>query len=141
MNNLNVANLFVSQKIDGVSTVCTYENGQLISMISRGDGYDSTDWTDKIEHINIPKTISFTDKLIIRGELTLTNTDHITLGFKTRRSGVAGIMNSKEIEPHKLSCVHAYFYEVLSHKWFIDKQFEFLQSQTFNTPEFKILSI
>ena len=58
------------QKIDGVSCSLVYENGKLVLAKTRGDGSFGEDITSKVLWIpNIPKNISLTEKIEVRGEL------------------------------------------------------------------------
>lgn len=43
----NKAGLWVQPKVDGVAVTLVYQQGKLISLLSRGDGQFGQDWTDK----------------------------------------------------------------------------------------------
>lgn len=136
----NIKELFVSEKLDGASVLCVYNNGTLIECSSRGDGSEGQSWLDKASHF-LPTKIDYKEELHLRGELTLTNNDHVTLGYTNKRSGVCGILNSKTIEPHKLKYVTPFFYQILNSTDTIEDQFKVIFSIGFKTPRFKILSI
>lgn len=85
---------YLSLKCDGGSITCTYENGSLVRIVSRGNGKVGTDVTNTLKNIkSIPTKISSTDKLVIRGELILpVNT---TLSGKDNiRNSANGIINT-----------------------------------------------
>lgn len=59
----------VSVKCDGLSTTLKYIHGELVSAVTRGNGYEGTDVFQNILTIkNIPKKIPYDDELIIDGE-------------------------------------------------------------------------
>ena len=85
---------YLSLKCDGGSITCTYENGSLVRIVSRGNGKVGTDVTNTLKNIkSIPTKISSTDKLVVRGELILpVNT---TLSGKDNiRNSANGIINT-----------------------------------------------
>ena len=129
-----IKELLCSDKIDGCSFYAEYRGGKLTLLTSRGDGDDGTDWTPKAQYINIPQTIEYKLPLDIRGEVTLLGDSYEKLGFTNKRNGTAGIMNSKDIEPHRLKYIHAIAYEVLSGRYNIIDQFEQLAAYGFYIP-------
>ena len=59
----------VSVKCDGLSTTLKYIHGELVSAVTRGNGYEGTDVSQNVLTIkNIPKKIPYYDELIIDGE-------------------------------------------------------------------------
>ena len=59
----------VSVKCDGLSTTLKYIHGELVSAVTRGNGYEGTDVLQNALTIkNIPKKIPYDDELIIDGE-------------------------------------------------------------------------
>lgn len=130
--------LFCSAKIDGCSFVAHYEYGKFVSCSSKGDGSDGTDWTDKARHI-LPATITTGNAVDdIRGEFTLTGDSHVQLGFKNRRNGTVGLMNSNEVDPAKLVHVKAFAYQVLNCQYSITTQFEQLFVKGFHSASFVV---
>ena len=58
-----------SVKCDGLSTTLKYKHGELVSAVTRGNGYEGTDVLQNVLTIkNIPKKIPYDDELIIDGE-------------------------------------------------------------------------
>lgn len=58
-----------SVKCDGLSTTLKYIRGELVSAVTRGNGYEGTDVLQNVLTIkNIPKKIPYDDELIIDGE-------------------------------------------------------------------------
>ncbi|MBZ7963862.1 NAD-dependent DNA ligase LigA [Campylobacter sp. 2457A] len=69
-------NFFIEPKFDGASLNLLYENGKLISGATRGDGEVGEDITLNVFEIdNIPKTISYKEKIEIRGEVVILKDD------------------------------------------------------------------
>lgn len=90
--------LWIQPKIDGVAVTLVYEQGELISAISRGDGIKGQNWTDKIKHIHaIPKQIPLMEHVIIQGELFWLLDHHIQSEQRDNqaRSRIAGAFMKK----------------------------------------------
>lgn len=59
----------LSWKLDGLTVVLTYENGKLVSAITRGNGEVGEDITHNARHFkNVPKIIGYKERLVLRGE-------------------------------------------------------------------------
>ncbi len=66
----------VENKFDGLALELIYENGKLVMGSTRGDGIVGENITSNVVTIsNIPKTINYIDKLIVRGEVIMTKID------------------------------------------------------------------
>lgn len=66
----------ISWKLDGLTIVLTYENGKLISGVTRGNGIIGEVITDNVKQFsNIPLTIPFKEKLVLRGEAIIKYSD------------------------------------------------------------------
>jgi DNA ligase (NAD+) len=63
----------VSGKEDGLTIVLTYENGQLKQAATRGNGLIGEDVTANVKagFENVPKTIQYLGKVVVRGEGTI----------------------------------------------------------------------
>ena len=136
MKKENINNLFISEKIDGVSFEANYRNGKFVSCASKGDGDSGTDWTEKGKNI-LPQTIACLDDVDIRGEFTLTGDTYKQLGYKNRRAGTIGIMNRDEVS-QEVKYVEAFAYQILSSDMPIRIQFTLLNTQGFKTPSYTI---
>lgn len=67
---------FLSWKLDGLTIVLTYENGELLQAVTRGNGETGEDITANARHINgIPTVIPFKNKLVVRGEALMKYSD------------------------------------------------------------------
>ena len=60
---------FLSWKLDGLTLVLTYEGGELVQAVTRGNGEIGEEITANARHIKgIPARIPFTGRLVVRGE-------------------------------------------------------------------------
>jgi DNA ligase (NAD+) len=80
-------------KLDGCSLFVEYEDGKFVRAMTRGDGEYGQDVTDKARkfvklELDEPCTVE------LRAEVMLTGNFHRELGYKTRRNGTAGMLNS-----------------------------------------------
>ncbi len=103
--NLNLKEKFeysVEPKIDGISASLTYENGYLISGLSRGDGYEGELITENLKTIkdipNIIKIKDFPKNIEIRGEVYINKSDFESLKekFANPRNAASGSLRQKE---------------------------------------------
>ncbi|WP_273551534.1 NAD-dependent DNA ligase LigB [Xenorhabdus sp. IM139775] len=95
--------VWLQPKIDGIAVTLVYEKGQLVRLISRGDGIEGTDWMDKSAFIpTIPKRIeNAPERLVLQGELFWQQENHrqSIAGSQGARSKVAGLMIRKTPAP------------------------------------------
>lgn len=91
----------VSLKLDGISVELNYENGKLISAITRGNGFIGDDITENaLKMGGVPKFIRTTQRISVRGEILLFkkifNEKYKNLGFSNPRNTASGIAKSKD---------------------------------------------
>jgi DNA ligase (NAD+) len=127
--------LNISAKVDGISSVACYRYGKLVSLLSRGNGYEGMDYTDKAKYINgLPDKINFferNDEIYIRGELVILDSEEIDTDTNYRNI-CAGYMNSKYWNKEDISKVSFIPYSILGDKATKRTQFEVLNSVGFN---------
>lgn len=96
----------LSWKLDGSTVVLTYEHGKLTQAVTRGNGYIGEDITAQARKFkNVPHTISYDGKLIIRGEALMTYTEFervnanqpIDEKYKNPRNLASGTMRALDI--------------------------------------------
>ena len=97
-------------KCDGLSVRIIYENGNLVSANTRGDGLIGQDISEHIKHFkNVPLTIPYDKRFVIDGEAVILNQDFQQLqGFANSRNaaaGALGLLDMKEVEARKLSFI------------------------------------
>lgn len=108
----------VSVKCDGLSTTLKYVHGELVSAVTRGNGYEGTDVLQNVLTIkNIPKKIPYDDELIIDGETIIgwdtfnkinENIKDPDKKYKHPRNLVSGsllLLDSKEAEQRNMRFV------------------------------------
>lgn len=90
--------IWLQPKVDGVAVTLVYQNGHLISMISRGNGIEGLEWRDKADFIPaIPKQIDIHKSVILQGELFWRLNQHIQAksGGVNARNKIAGWLMRK----------------------------------------------
>lgn len=66
----------LSWKLDGLTIVCTYENGKLVSAVTRGNGTIGEEITSNARTFkNLPLSIDEKERLVLRGEAIITYSD------------------------------------------------------------------
>ncbi|UUE45024.1 NAD-dependent DNA ligase LigB [Pectobacterium aroidearum] len=95
--------VWIQPKVDGVAVTLVYQHGKLKSAVSRGNGLQGEDWTEKVRLIpGIPHLLtSVPSLLVLQGELFLKMTDHRQhiQGGVNARSVVAGEMRRHQPSP------------------------------------------
>lgn len=111
----NKHDLWLQPKIDGVAVTLIYENGELVTAISRGDGTYGENWTEKIKLIQtIPQKIATKEShVIVQGEIFWQQKNHIQneQGSNNYRSKVAGALLEKAANPIKLQYLNFWVWE------------------------------
>lgn len=77
----------LSWKLDGLTTVCTYEGGKLVSAVTRGNGTIGEEITNNARQFkNLPLTISEKGHLVLRGEAIITYEDFNRINDKIQEA-------------------------------------------------------
>lgn len=101
--------LIASVKCDGLSVRLIYENGELISANTRGDGYIGGDITEHAHYIkNIPLIIPKSGHVVIDGEVLILKKDFDSNRFKNQRNAAAGalaLLDMNEVKSRNLSFI------------------------------------
>jgi DNA ligase (NAD+) len=132
--------LFVCDKLDGLSLNCVYENGKLVDAISRGSGeVGDSIFSNVIKMSGIKPTINnFTGSL--RGEIIMTKTNHQKY-FSDKsnpRNAASGI--SKRLDGIGCDKLNVLFYQAIGDIDFKTEieQFEWLIKQGLLTPNYSL---
>lgn len=110
---------YASYKLDGLTIVATYQDGNLIQLLTRGNGQIGEDVTNQAYMIsNLPQHISHQDTVILRGECVISwnkfnkineNTDE----YKHPRNLAAGSLRNLEYDPNKKDLIDFVVFEVI----------------------------
>ncbi len=143
-------------KYDGASISLTYEDGQLVRAVTRGDGFQGDDVTANIKTIkSVPLQLKgdYPPKFDIRGEIVLPfdgfnamNAERIANGEEPYRnprntaSGSLKLQDSAEVAKRPLECL---LYNITGANLGVTTQFESLEkarSWGFKVPEIAVLA-
>ena len=142
----------LSWKLDGLTVVLTYENGELLKAVTRGNGEVGEVVTNNARFFkNIPLKISFEGRLVIRGEAVIGYEDFNSINakitdpalqYKNPRNLCSGsvrqlnnqITAERHVRFYAFSLVEA---EGLQNQSFRREQMEFLRKQGFEVVEYK----
>ena len=101
--------LIASVKCDGLSVRLVYENGELISANTRGNGYVGGDITEHAHYIKgVPIIIPKTGHVVIDGEVVILKKDFDSHRFKNQRNAAAGalaLLDMNEVKSRNLSFI------------------------------------
>lgn len=91
--------LIASVKCDGLSTRLIYEDGELVSACTRGDGEIGVNVTEHVKHfMNVPLEIRCKDRVVIDGESIIKNSDFAEINkagqYENPRNLAAGTLNA-----------------------------------------------
>ena len=108
----------LSYKLDGLTIVLTYENGELTKAVTRGNGLEGEVITNNAKCFdNIPLKIKYKNKLVIRGEAIIKYSDFEeinkkikdeTLKYKNARNLCSGSV--RQLDPNITKKRHVNFY-------------------------------
>ncbi len=137
----------LSDKLDGISSLLIYRFDGLLNMYTRGTASEGMDITPLIKYLDLPsfETVSAYckkhkiegDKNLIafRGELIIkqkTFEKNWSDTLKNGRNSVAGLVNSKTINPELASDTDLVLYEIVDPFYPIDKQLKIIKEIGFN---------
>ena len=93
-------NVWLQPKVDGVAATLVYRAGQLVQVLSRGDGVLGHDWSRHIGHLSgIPRQLPEPLDLVLQGELYWRLDHHVQAraGGANARGTVAGLLARKQL--------------------------------------------
>lgn len=140
----------LSWKLDGLTIVLTYENGRLLKAVTRGNGEVGEVVTNNAKtFLNLPLTIPYQEKLILRGEAVITYEDFKKINdeivdaeakYKNPRNLCSGSVRQLNNEVTKSRRVRFFAFSLVrAEQEFAthEEQFEFLKSLGFEVVEYK----
>ena len=106
----------VEQKIDGLSVSVEYNDGVLARASTRGDGFVGENITENVKTISsLPKSIKYTDSIIVRGEVYLSKESFAKLTEgKNPRNAAAGALRQKDPKIAKSRNLDIFVFDILS---------------------------
>lgn len=144
----------LSWKMDGLTIVLTYENGELVKAVTRGNGEIGEIVTNNAKVFkNIPLKISYKDNLVIRGEAVIHYSDfekvnaeipETSAKYKNPRNLCSGSVRQLDNSITRKRNVRFYAFELVESKGLEDKnsrlvQFEFLKAQGFSVVDYRLV--
>lgn len=145
----------LSWKMDGLTIVLTYENGQLLKAVTRGNGVVGEVITNNARVFkNIPLKIAYTGRLVLRGEAIITYSDFqqinrsledVDARYKNPRNLCSGsvrqlnnqITAERNVRFYAFSLVSAQDVDMHNSR---EYQMEWLKSQGFDVVEYKVVT-
>lgn len=135
----------LSWKLDGLTIVLTYEDGKLISGVTRGNGIIGEVVTENVKNFkNIPYIINYKGKLVLRGEAIIKYSDFEKMNmdneYKNPRnlcSGSVRQLDSSITAQRNVNCIIFALIEAstpLSN--YKDENFKWLKTLGFDTVEY-----
>lgn len=143
----------LSWKLDGLTIVLTYENGQLQKAVTRGNGVVGEVITNNAKVFkNIPLHIPFKGRLVLRGEAVITYSDFEKINasiedadakYKNPRNLCSGSVRQLNNEITARRNVRFYAFSLVSaegedFKNSHELQFEWLKKQGFDVVEYRV---
>ena len=145
----------LSWKLDGLTIVLTYEKGKFLKAVTRGNGEVGEVVTNNAKtFLNLPLTIPYDGKLVLRGEAVITYDDFKKINdeiteteekYKNPRNLCSGsvrqlnneVTKNRRVRFYAFSLVHTEHKENQKLK---SEEFEFLTSLGFEVVEYKKVS-
>ena len=144
----------LSWKMDGLTVVLTYENGELLNAVTRGNGVVGEVITNNAKVFkNLPVNIPFKGRMVLRGEAIITYSEFKKINallseeeqYKNPRNLCSGsvrqlnneITAKRNVEPYAFTLVEA---EGVDFKNSQQNKMEFMKEQGFQTVEYKVVT-
>ena len=149
----------LSWKLDGLTVVLTYENGELVKAVTRGNGEIGEVITPNARvFINVPKRIALKERLSIRGEAIIFYSDFEKINesipdmdakYKNPRNLCSGSVRQLNSEITAQRSVRFYAFSMVEPEAeelkavvgkTMDARFKYLQSLGFDTVEYRMVT-
>jgi DNA ligase (NAD+) len=142
----------LSWKLDGLTIVLTYEEGQLVKAVTRGNGQIGEVITNNAKtFVNLPGKIDFKGKLVIRGEAIIKYSDFekmnariqdVDAKYKNPRNLCSGSVRQLNNKVTAERNVHFYAFALVSAEGIaldnsVEQRFRWLDELGFQTVEYK----
>ena len=142
----------LSWKLDGLTLVITYRNGELVQAITRGSGEVGEDITSNAKTFaNLPVTIEHKDEITVRGEAVITYSEFERINehlpdeekYKNPRNLCSGSVRQLDSQITAKRNIHFYAFTIVSGGVLTDskeEQLKWLDDQGFEVVEYKIVN-
>jgi NAD-dependent DNA ligase len=142
---------YLSDKLDGISALLIYRTNKKINLYTRGTASEGTDITPLLKYFNIPSWDDINGHLraskedivlALRGEIIMSKNkfqNNWSDTMKNARNAVAGLVNSKTINPKMGIDTELILYEVVDPILKIKDQFNNIQKLNFKCVNYKKL--
>lgn len=143
----------LSWKLDGLTIVCTYEKGNLIRAVTRGNGTIGEDVTNNAKTFkNLPLTIPYKETLTIRGEALIHYSDFFRMNdelsekeekYKNPRNLCSGSVRQLDTSITARRNVYLYVFSVVEVKETLEtkqEELQWLENQGFQVVESKLVN-
>jgi NAD-dependent DNA ligase len=143
----------LSDKLDGISALLIYYNNGNINMYTRGTSSEGVDITPLLKYFNIPSIekikamefksvkknilVAFRGELILKKQIFNSNWSNI---MKNARNTVAGLVNSKNINPKLAIDTSFVVYELVDPLFLPEEQLNISKKLGFDTVHYKMVS-
>ncbi len=144
----------LSWKLDGLTIVITYDNGELVQAITRGNGEIGEDITSNAKtFVNLPLKIEYKGELTIRGEAIITYSEFERINehlpdeekYKNPRNLCSGSVRQLDSHITARRNIHFYAFTIVGGgtetdskeeqlKWLDDQGFEVVEYKTVTAP-------
>lgn len=142
----------LSWKLDGLTLVITYSNGELVQAITRGNGEIGEDITSNAKTFsNLPLKIDYKEDMTVRGEAIITYSEFERINqhlpdeekYKNPRNLCSGSVRQLDSQITAKRNIHFYAFTVVSGGILTDSkedQLRWLDDQGFEVVEFKTVT-
>lgn len=145
----------LSWKLDGLTVVLTYENGELVKAVTRGNGEVGEVVTNNAQtFVNLPLHIAYQGRLVIRGEAVILYSDFAQINggieeaegkYKNPRNLCAGTVRQLNNEITASRRVHFFAFSLIEaaeveFENSMEKQLEWLTQQGFDVVEYRAVN-
>lgn len=145
---LNGKHIVITDKLDGISCMLVYRNGELEIAYSRGNGTEGADITRHVKHIkSVPHKLIDDSYTVIRGEIIMKNDifeNKWKSKFKNPRVMVAGTMNRSDSIKEQIADIDFVAYEIVATSATMDrskvKQIQRLKMNGFDVVPYEVVT-
>lgn len=142
--------VIVSPKLDGLTICLTYQDGELIQALTRGNGYEGEDVTHNARvFANLPLKIPHKGNLIVSGEAVIKLSDFDLINeslsaeeqYKNPRNLVSGSVRTLDNRKAAKRRIHFYAFALLESEYDFtlkSEQLLWLKEQGFDVVDFKM---